>query len=223
MLYTPLFLQTVQGLSAFTAGLFDIPLLVGLIVATSVAGPRIAKTGHYKTYPIGGAILTGASMAALGLSGVHTPAWAIILPLFVAGGGLGLFVQVALLAGQNAAPTEPPRRRDGKPELLQEPRWGVRGRALRIAARLGRRHGNPGRAHRNPRLRPGVSGDRAIRVGCSRARRSSCGRSRCRRRWCWSRRAGSRCRSTESSTVGAARVRRVRTRPKSLALHRPEC
>jgi EmrB/QacA subfamily drug resistance transporter len=103
MLYIPAFLQAVQHKSAFTAGLYVIPLLVGLVAATAVAGPRIAKTGRYKHYPVIGAVLTGASMCGLGLAGAASPAWAVILPMIFAGAGVGLFVQVALLAGQNAA------------------------------------------------------------------------------------------------------------------------
>jgi EmrB/QacA subfamily drug resistance transporter len=103
MLYIPAFLQSVQHKSAFTAGLYVIPLLVGLVAATAVAGPFIAKTGRYKFYPVIGAVLAGASMAALSLAGAGSPAWAIIVPLCFAGAGVGLFVQVSLLAGQNAA------------------------------------------------------------------------------------------------------------------------
>jgi len=103
MLYVPLFLQTVQHKSAFTAGLYVIPLLVGLVTATAVAGPFIAKTGHYKIYPIIGAVLTGVSMWVISMAGQHTGALALIIPLIFAGAGMGLFVQVALLAGQNAA------------------------------------------------------------------------------------------------------------------------
>jgi EmrB/QacA subfamily drug resistance transporter len=103
MLYVPAFLQSVQHKSAFTAGLYVIPLLIGLVAATAVAGPFIAKTGRYKFYPVIGAVLTGASMAALSRAGAGSPAWAVIVPLLFAGAGVGLFVQVSLLAGQNAA------------------------------------------------------------------------------------------------------------------------
>ena len=102
MLYVPLFLQTVQHRSAFTAGLFDIPLLVGLVAATALAGPQISRTGRYKIYPVIGAVLAGASLAALSLAGPHTGALAIIAPMVTAGAGVGFLVQVALLAGQNA-------------------------------------------------------------------------------------------------------------------------
>jgi EmrB/QacA subfamily drug resistance transporter len=102
MLYVPSFLQTVQHKSAFTAGLYVIPLLVGLVAATVAAGPVIARTGRYKLYPVIGAVLTGASMGALSRAGADSGALAIVVPLVFAGAGIGLFVQVALLAGQNA-------------------------------------------------------------------------------------------------------------------------
>lgn len=69
MLYVPLFLQTVRHASAFTAGLYVIPLLVGLVAATAVAEPLIAKTGHYKRYPVIGALLVSPSMACARLLG----------------------------------------------------------------------------------------------------------------------------------------------------------
>jgi len=102
MLYIPSFLQVVQHKSAFTAGLYVIPLLVGLVAATAVAGSVIARTGRYKIYPVIGAILTGGSMWALSLASQTSGAPGLILPMIFAGAGVGLFVQVAVLAGQNA-------------------------------------------------------------------------------------------------------------------------
>ncbi len=103
MLYVPSYLQTVQHRSAFAAGLYVIPLLVGLVAAIAVAGPVIARTGRYKIYPVIGATLAGASMGglALAVAGNSAPAF-IIVPMTFAGAGIGLLVQVAMLAGQNA-------------------------------------------------------------------------------------------------------------------------
>jgi MFS family permease len=72
MLYIPSFLQTVQHKSAFISGLYVIPLLGGLVAATAVAGPVIARTGRYKIYPVIGAILTRG--LTRGLTGGHTVA-----------------------------------------------------------------------------------------------------------------------------------------------------
>ncbi|MEU7166558.1 MDR family MFS transporter [Streptomyces morookaense] len=102
MLYVPMFLQTVQHKSAFAAGLFIVPLLLGLVAAAALSGPVIARTGRYKLYPVTGAVLVGVSMASLGRAGQDTSAPALIVPLTVAGVGIGFFVQVCLLAGQNA-------------------------------------------------------------------------------------------------------------------------
>ncbi|GAB3929590.1 hypothetical protein GCM10011575_27280 [Microlunatus endophyticus] len=102
MLYVPLYVEGVRHLSAFVAGLFLIPELVGLIVATSIAGPMISRTGRYKIYPIIGAILAGVSMAVIGMLIGHASVWLLIIPLFFAGAGIGFFVQVSVLAGQNA-------------------------------------------------------------------------------------------------------------------------
>jgi MFS family permease len=102
MLYVPLFMQTVQGKSAFASGLFVIPLLVGLVAAAIISGPVISRTGRYKLYPVIGSLLTGGAMFALSRADQHTGALALIIPLVIAGAGVGFFVQVSLLAGQNA-------------------------------------------------------------------------------------------------------------------------
>jgi EmrB/QacA subfamily drug resistance transporter len=102
MLYVPSFMQAVHRYSAFDAGLFLIPLIVGLIAAAAISGTRISRTGRYKRYPIAGSVLAGAGMGALALVTPATPVWLLAVLLVVVGVGLGFFVQVALLAGQNA-------------------------------------------------------------------------------------------------------------------------
>jgi EmrB/QacA subfamily drug resistance transporter len=101
MLYVPLFLQEVHHYTAFGAGLFLIPLLAGLIGATAISGTAISRTGHYKIFPVIGAVLSGGGMAGVALS-TSAPTWVLGLLLVVVGAGLGFFVQVSLLAGQNA-------------------------------------------------------------------------------------------------------------------------
>jgi EmrB/QacA subfamily drug resistance transporter len=101
MLYVPLFMQEVHGYTAFAAGLFLIPLLAGLIGATGVSGALISRSGHYKVFPIVGAVLSGAGMTGVALS-TTAPTWVLGLLLIVVGAGLGFFVQVSVLAGQNA-------------------------------------------------------------------------------------------------------------------------
>ncbi|MGW2948512.1 MFS transporter, partial [Streptomyces sp. NPDC001226] len=68
-----------------------------------VVGPVISKTGRYKLYPVIGSILTGTAMWLVSFSDASTSTLTLITLLLVAGVGIGFFVQVSLLAGQNAA------------------------------------------------------------------------------------------------------------------------
>ncbi len=102
MLYVPLFMEDVHHESAFRAGLFLIPLLVGLIAATAVSGGVVSKTGRYKAFPIIGAVLAGGGMLLISRVTAGTPLPLLGGLLVVVGAGLGFFVQVAVLAGQNA-------------------------------------------------------------------------------------------------------------------------
>jgi MFS family permease len=102
MIYVPMLMQAVHHYSAFSSGLFLIPLLVGLIAATAVSGGVISSTGRYKIFPVIGAVLSGAGMWVAGLLPAYASVWFLGLLLFVVGAGLGFFVQVSVLAGQNA-------------------------------------------------------------------------------------------------------------------------
>jgi MFS family permease len=101
LLYIPEQRQQANGDSAFTSGLYLVPAMLGLIVATMISGELIAKTGHYKIYPIIGAVITGTPMFLISRFTATTPAIWLLVLLFIAGAGIGLFVQVAVLAGQN--------------------------------------------------------------------------------------------------------------------------
>ncbi|WP_397452357.1 MDR family MFS transporter [Pseudomonas sp. NA-150] len=102
MLFVPLMLQTVFGLSALVSGSSIVPLLLGLIVATTVTGVVISRTGRYRAFPILGALLAGAGLYMLGRVHLTTALWPIIFILTIIGIGLGFFIQVVVVAGQNA-------------------------------------------------------------------------------------------------------------------------
>jgi EmrB/QacA subfamily drug resistance transporter len=102
MLFVPMMLQSLFGLSAFAAGACIIPLLIGLVGATMATGNTIPRTGRYKRFPVIGALFCIAALAALCRLSLQTPLWAILVALTLLGAGIGLFIQVILLAGQNA-------------------------------------------------------------------------------------------------------------------------
>jgi EmrB/QacA subfamily drug resistance transporter len=102
LIYVPELMQYVYHCNSFEAGLFLIPMLVGLIGGAAISGALTSKTGHYKIFPVLGAVLAGAGLSAISLLTVSSPSWIVAVLLTPAGAGMGFFVQVAVLAGQNA-------------------------------------------------------------------------------------------------------------------------
>jgi EmrB/QacA subfamily drug resistance transporter len=100
--YLPLYLQVVRGDSPTSSGLTLTPLMGGLLVTSILSGQLISHYGRYKPFPIAGtAIMTGA-VYLLSLLAVHTPLWRLIVAMIVLGLGLGMVMQVLVLAAQNA-------------------------------------------------------------------------------------------------------------------------
>jgi MFS family permease len=56
--FLPLFMQLGQGVKATSSGIATLPLMIGLIVAATVAGRLVSRTGRYKPFMLaGGAIV----------------------------------------------------------------------------------------------------------------------------------------------------------------------
>ena len=101
--YLPTYLQIVTGVSATGSGLLLLPLIGGLLVTSITSGRLIARTGHYKAYPVAGTALAAVGLYLLSTLGVRTSHLASSLYLLVLGLGIGLFLQVMVLIVQNTA------------------------------------------------------------------------------------------------------------------------
>ena len=102
--YVPVFLQVVQGDSPTRSGLLLVPMMVGLLSASITSGQIISRTGRYKIFPILGCGLSTLGLAMLSRVGLHTPTSAVVIDMMLLGAGLGLVMQVLVIAVQNAAP-----------------------------------------------------------------------------------------------------------------------
>ncbi|NBQ99565.1 MAG: MFS transporter [Actinobacteria bacterium] len=60
--FMPLFLQAVTGVSPTNSGLLLVPMMIGMTAASTYVGKRITATGHYRVWPIAGAVLGSAGM-----------------------------------------------------------------------------------------------------------------------------------------------------------------
>ena len=104
--YLPLFQQVVKGLSPTASGLHLLPLMGGLLVASIGSGQIITRTGRYRIFPIAGTAI--AALGLLLLSRLTEDTSTLVMGVYMAvlGVGLGLVMQVLVLAVQNAVPYE---------------------------------------------------------------------------------------------------------------------
>ena len=102
VVFLPLFLQVVTGVSATNSGLLLLPLTVGIVAGSTGSGRLIAATGRYRVYPIVGGICTVIGMVLLSLMRSGTSSLVISGTMLVAGLGFGMILQTSLLAVQNA-------------------------------------------------------------------------------------------------------------------------
>jgi EmrB/QacA subfamily drug resistance transporter len=100
--YLPLFQQIVRGLSPTASGLQLLPVMGGLLVSSIVSGQIITRTGKYKVFPIAGTAVAALGMYLLSSLDSTTGSGVAALHMLVLGLGLGMVMQVLVLATQNA-------------------------------------------------------------------------------------------------------------------------
>lgn len=101
IIYLPVYLQVVRGVSPTISGLMLLPIMVGLFIASIGSGQVIVRVGRYKIFPIVGTGLMTIGMGLFATLTAHTSFVLTSLFMFVTGFGLGLVMQVLILAVQN--------------------------------------------------------------------------------------------------------------------------
>lgn len=106
LIYLPLYLQLVDGVSAMVSGLLLIPLMLGLLAASILSGQIVSRTGHYRPMPIVGSVLVVLGMWLLAHLDLHTSHLVMSVYVLILGAGMGMTMQIMILATQNAVPIE---------------------------------------------------------------------------------------------------------------------
>jgi EmrB/QacA subfamily drug resistance transporter len=104
IIFIPLFLQLVYGVTPTSSGLRMLPLMAGLLGASIVSGRVISRIGRYKAFPIAGTAITTVGMFLLSRLDLGTAPWVASAYMLVVGVGIGLVMQVLVLVVQNDAP-----------------------------------------------------------------------------------------------------------------------
>src|SRR6185503_4015407 len=100
--YLPLYLQIVRGDSPTKSGLLLTPLMAGVLVTSIASGNLITRYGRYRPFPIAGTAIAAVGLFLLSRLGVETSTWVTAAYMLVVGLGLGMVMQVLVLAAQNA-------------------------------------------------------------------------------------------------------------------------
>jgi EmrB/QacA subfamily drug resistance transporter len=103
IIYLPLYLQLVDGVSPTVSGLLMVPLM---LVSSIVSGQIVTRTGIYKPMPVVGSGMVIIGMWLLSNLGLHTSHLTMSLYVIVLGAGMGMTMQIMILATQNAVPSD---------------------------------------------------------------------------------------------------------------------
>lgn len=101
IIFLPEYQQIVRGASAVKSGLMLIPLTFGVVLASVGSGALITRTGKYKIYPIAGTLIASVGLYSLSALKIDTSFIVQSGMMFLAGFGIGLCMQVIVLATQN--------------------------------------------------------------------------------------------------------------------------
>ncbi|HEY5887406.1 MAG TPA: MDR family MFS transporter [Acidimicrobiales bacterium] len=100
--FLPLFLQVAGGVSATNSGLLLVPYMLGMLGASVLAGQIVTRTGRYRVLPITGTGFAVVGLFLLSTMNAGTPRLQSGIYMTILGIGLGLSMQVLILATQNS-------------------------------------------------------------------------------------------------------------------------
>ncbi|WP_017581250.1 MFS transporter [Nocardiopsis valliformis] len=100
--YVPTFAQVALGTTATQAGFLVTALMAGALVTMNVSGKLITRSGRYWWSPVTGTGLMALGLLLFGLLGASGGVPGLVAVLFLIGLGVGMVMQVVLLAAQNA-------------------------------------------------------------------------------------------------------------------------
>ena len=106
IIYLPLFMQGVLGVSATRSGNLLTPLMMGAVVGSIITGQTNARLGSYKIPAVAGSILVAIGMILFARMDGMTQHSYVIVGMVIAGLGMGLLQPVYTVAVQNSAPRE---------------------------------------------------------------------------------------------------------------------
>jgi len=106
IIFVPLVYQGVLGVSATNSGQLLTPMMLGLIVFSTIAGQLMPRIRYYRFIGTVGAVLMILGLFLLAQVTVHTNTLVVARDIVIVGAGLGLTFPLTFVAVQSAIPRE---------------------------------------------------------------------------------------------------------------------
>ncbi|NGN67470.1 MFS transporter [Streptomyces sp. A7024] len=100
------YFQLARGASPTRAGLMTIPMIAGLVIASTTSGQFISRTGRWKPWLVTGAALLTGGLGLLSTMRYDTPYWHVAAFMALVGLGVGMMMQNLVLSTQNQVAPE---------------------------------------------------------------------------------------------------------------------
>jgi EmrB/QacA subfamily drug resistance transporter len=104
--FLPIYLQVVKGVSPSISGLLLMPMMLGMLATSVISGRMISRFGRYKLFPILGTATMTFGLGALSLLAIESGDWQTAIDALWLGLGMGMVMQVLLIAVQNSVDYE---------------------------------------------------------------------------------------------------------------------
>ncbi|MFE0513311.1 MFS transporter [Streptomyces sp. NPDC058964] len=104
MYYVPIYLQVARGITSSSAGLFLVPMALGIAAVGIVAGRLTERGWSERTFVISGAAVTLTAFLLLATTESDTPLWWLRAELLLVGIGFGQLLGRLIQVVQDAAP-----------------------------------------------------------------------------------------------------------------------
>jgi len=104
IIYLPLFMQGVLGVSATQSGNLLTPLMMGAVIGSFASGQVVSRSGKYKPIAVAGSILVAVGMIFFARMDISTTWSYVAAGMVIAGLGMGFVQPVYTVAVQNVAP-----------------------------------------------------------------------------------------------------------------------
>jgi EmrB/QacA subfamily drug resistance transporter len=100
--YLPIYLQVVKGETPTASGLQLMPMMLGMLATSVASGRVISAWGRYKFFPVAGTAIMTLGLVLVSRLSVEGSVWQTSFDASLLGLGMGMVMQVLVLAVQNS-------------------------------------------------------------------------------------------------------------------------